>query len=189
MNQVELLWAVASLMLLGALVTLCMKCTQSKVTQKNRCSEQSNLNEDELRFQVVRSYTMMRHEQKADKSQPRRNTLKCPGTQSYREEPRYLNVTTANGSESDATYIDPITMDYYNCGHFLRPPTDDEAIPSYENIVISSTSKSEPATDDSSDYENAVNIKEWKNSREISGSPENEYSDPDYANTMGIPVI
>ncbi|XP_030041648.1 linker for activation of T-cells family member 2 [Microcaecilia unicolor] len=80
-------------------------------------------------------------------------------------------------------------MDYYNCGQFLRPPTDEEAASSYENILISSTTKSDAATDDSSDYENAVNIKKWRNSIEIAGSPENEYSDPDYANTTGIPVI
>ncbi|XP_029469233.1 linker for activation of T-cells family member 2 isoform X2 [Rhinatrema bivittatum] len=162
MSHVELLGAVASIMLLGALVTLCMKCRQSKVTRKNTCIQQRNLNEDQLRFQVIRTYTMIRQEQKSDESQPRRNTVQCPITVYNNVEPRYQNVMTENELDSAAAYIDPISMDYYNCRQFLRPPT---------------------VRDDSGEYENAVNIQTWENPSEIAGSLENEYADPDYVNT------
>ncbi|XP_067394263.1 linker for activation of T-cells family member 2-like [Emydura macquarii macquarii] len=58
MSQVELLWAAASLMLLGALVSMCMKCQRSATKREKNLSKQRNLHENQQRFEVIRSYSI-----------------------------------------------------------------------------------------------------------------------------------
>ncbi|XP_014463516.1 linker for activation of T-cells family member 2 isoform X3 [Alligator mississippiensis] len=59
MAQVELLWAAASLMLLGALVGMCMKCQQSAAKRENKeLHQQRGRHGNRQTFEVIRTYSI-----------------------------------------------------------------------------------------------------------------------------------
>ncbi|XP_006029222.1 linker for activation of T-cells family member 2 isoform X4 [Alligator sinensis] len=59
MAQVELLWAAASLMLLGALVGMCMKCQQSAAKRENKeLHQQRSRRGNRQTFEVIRTYSI-----------------------------------------------------------------------------------------------------------------------------------
>ncbi|XP_019366963.1 PREDICTED: linker for activation of T-cells family member 2 isoform X3 [Gavialis gangeticus] len=59
MAQVELLWAAASLMLLGALVGMCMKCQQSAGKRENKqLHQQRGWRGNRQTFEVIRTYSI-----------------------------------------------------------------------------------------------------------------------------------
>ncbi|XP_019401005.1 PREDICTED: linker for activation of T-cells family member 2 isoform X3 [Crocodylus porosus] len=59
MAQVELLWAAASLMLLGALVGMCMKCQQSAAKRENKqLHQQRGWRGNRQTFEVIRTYSI-----------------------------------------------------------------------------------------------------------------------------------
>ncbi|XP_054857935.1 linker for activation of T-cells family member 2 [Eublepharis macularius] len=140
MNQVELLWAAVSLLLLGALVSMCMKCQRGRSKQEKKgLNSQRNRCEDQLITEVVRSYSMSRQEQfkmpcnmqKTSKSRK----YSIPSDAGDYAEPRYQNVSGKETQpDQDAAYIEPISMDYYNCRKLLRPPSDDDSR-SYQNVA------------------------------------------------------
>nr|XP_021144065.1 linker for activation of T-cells family member 2 isoform X2 [Columba livia] len=57
MGQLELLWAAAALMLLGAIVSLCVKCQLSATKRKKQQSERRSQFESQHGFEVIRSHS------------------------------------------------------------------------------------------------------------------------------------
>ncbi|XP_065503340.1 linker for activation of T-cells family member 2 isoform X1 [Caloenas nicobarica] len=57
MGQLELLWAAAALMLLGAIVSLCVKCQLSATKRKKQQSERRSQFESQQGFEVIRSHS------------------------------------------------------------------------------------------------------------------------------------
>ncbi|XP_067393987.1 linker for activation of T-cells family member 2-like [Emydura macquarii macquarii] len=98
-------------------------------------------------------------------------------------EVRYQNFMREDHQDLEATYVDPIATDYYNCGKFLRPPNEESEFSSYQNIVVGAPNSSE--SDDVEDYENSAAIKIWKHSK-MSESPDD---DPDYVNSDVATVL
>ncbi|XP_065429083.1 linker for activation of T-cells family member 2 isoform X2 [Chrysemys picta bellii] len=172
MSQVELFWAAASLMLLGALVSMCMKCQRSATKQEKKLCKQRKLHENQPGFQVIRSYSI---------AVTRQDEIKLPDNIPVtRKTNKRLQATDIDedNQELDAAYVNPIASDYFNCGMFLRPANEkEEDSCSYQNVVIGASNSAE--SDDVDDYENSASIKIWKQSN-ISESPD-DY--PDYVNS------
>ncbi|CAM5104770.1 unnamed protein product [Natator depressus] len=170
MSQVELLWAAASLMLLGALVSMCMKCRHSATKREKKLCKQRKLHENQQGFEVIRSYSIAvtRQEQikLPDNIPVTRKTserLQASRIDGDSAEPRYQNFRREDNQELDAAYVNPIATDYYNCGTFLRPPNEkEEDSCSYQNVVIGASNSTE--SDDVEDYENSASIKIWQQS-------------------------
>ncbi|XP_043387302.1 linker for activation of T-cells family member 2 isoform X1 [Chelonia mydas] len=185
MSQVELLWAAASLMLLGALVSMCMKCQHSATKREKKLCKQRKLHENQQGFEVIRSYSIAvtRQEQikLPDNIPVTRKTserLQASRIDGDSAEPRYQNFRREDNQELDAAYVNPIATDYYNCGTFLKPPNEkEEDSCSYQNVVIGASNSTE--SDDVEDYENSASIKIWQQSN-MSESPD-DY--PDYVNS------
>ncbi|XP_078535566.1 linker for activation of T-cells family member 2 isoform X3 [Lissotriton helveticus] len=58
-GEVEPIWAIASIFLLGALVTLCTKCRNvGELKEDSRFRKSRSLNTTDPGFQIVRSFTM-----------------------------------------------------------------------------------------------------------------------------------
>ncbi|XP_069082998.1 linker for activation of T-cells family member 2 isoform X2 [Pleurodeles waltl] len=161
-GDVEPLWAIFSIFLLGALVTLCTKCRNSgELKEDGTFRKTRSLNTNEPGFQIVRSYTY------------------------FKEEPRYQNASRVAEISHEEAYLEPLVSDYYNCGAFLKPPAGaitggEEDGNSYVNVLIPPMESSESETDDTQDYANTAQLKNQP--RKNSGSSENDYTDPDYVN-------
>ncbi|XP_010152596.1 PREDICTED: linker for activation of T-cells family member 2 [Eurypyga helias] len=131
MAQLELLWA-AALMLLGAAVSLCIKCQLS----------------------------------------------------GSRTECRYQNFLTEDCLRGDPAYVEPLSLDYYNCAQFFTPPNEkEEDSNSYQNVIIGVPHGSELVTDDTTDYENSAAIHRWKVQQVEALQAESPDDEPDYVNT------
>ncbi|XP_069470839.1 linker for activation of T-cells family member 2 isoform X2 [Ambystoma mexicanum] len=175
------LWAIASIVLLGALVTLCTKCRNSNELKEdaNPRKKSRSVNTNPAGFQIVRSYTVGRTEQIHDPetNQLTRNTVRN-SRKGINVEPIFQNTSAESPQQPcDGAYIIPTAMDYYNCGNFLQPPAEHDG-QSYVNVVITDGSESE--ADETADYENIYQLK--NNTRNNSGTSEDEYTDPDYVN-------
>ncbi|XP_034608551.1 linker for activation of T-cells family member 2 isoform X1 [Trachemys scripta elegans] len=185
MSQVELFWAAASLMLLGALVSMCMKCQRSATKQEKKLCKQRTLHENQPGFQVIRSYSIAVTRQDEIKlpdnipvTRKTNKRLQATDIDGDNAEPRYQNFMREDNQELDAAYVNPIASDYFNCRTFLRPANEkEEDSCSYQNVVIGTSNSAE--SDDVDDYENSASIKIWKQSN-ISESPD-DY--PDYVNS------
>ncbi|KAH1178722.1 linker for activation of T-cells family member 2 [Mauremys mutica] len=185
MSQAELLWAAASLMVLGALVSLCVKCQRSATKREKKLCKQRKLHGNQPAFEVIRSYSIAMTRQDQIKlpdnipvTRKSSERLQATGIDGDSAEPRYQNFMREDNQELDATYVNPIATDYYNCAKFLRPPNEkEEDSCSYQNVVIGASNSAE--SDDVEDYENSVSIKIWQQSN-ISESPD-DY--PDYVNS------
>ncbi|XP_009883484.1 PREDICTED: linker for activation of T-cells family member 2-like [Charadrius vociferus] len=146
MAQLELLWAAAALMLLGAAVSLCVKCQLSGTKREKQPRE--------------------RRSQKATEE---------------------LGACRHAGYEDclrgDAAYVEPISLDYYNCVRFFTPPNEkEEDSHSYQNVVIGVSHSSDPVTDDAADYENSPAIHIWKLQHAEAPQTESPDDEPDYVN-------
>ncbi|KAJ1184809.1 hypothetical protein NDU88_001611 [Pleurodeles waltl] len=187
-GDVEPLWAIFSIFLLGALVTLCTKCRNSgELKEDGTFRKTRSLNTNEPGFQIVRSYTLVRSEQLhlPEPSHPSRLTKKPIGREDFKEEPRYQNASRVAEISHEEAYLEPLVSDYYNCGAFLKPPAGaitggEEDGNSYVNVLIPPMESSESETDDTQDYANTAQLKNQP--RKNSGSSENDYTDPDYVN-------
>ncbi|XP_009068259.1 PREDICTED: linker for activation of T-cells family member 2 [Acanthisitta chloris] len=137
MVQLELLCAAAALMLLGAAVSLCIRCQQSATKRETQLREPRSQFESHQSFEVIRSYSGME------------------------AEPRYQNFLTEECLQGDSAYVEPISLDYYNCAGFFSPPKEkEEDSYSYENVIIGVSHGSGP--DESVDYENSAALHTWK---------------------------
>ncbi|XP_078535565.1 linker for activation of T-cells family member 2 isoform X2 [Lissotriton helveticus] len=156
-GEVEPIWAIASIFLLGALVTLCTKCRNvGELKEDSRFRKSRSLNTTDPGFQIVRSFT------------------------NFEEEPRYQNASRVAEVSNEGAYLEPLVSNYYNCGAFLKPPKREEDGNSYVNILILPVESSDSETDETADYANTTQLKQQP--RKNSGSSENDYTDPDYIN-------
>ncbi|XP_009274725.1 PREDICTED: linker for activation of T-cells family member 2 [Aptenodytes forsteri] len=160
MAQLELLWAAAALMLLGATVSLCIKCQLSATKREKQSSE--------------------RRSQKTTKELG----ASCRAGYGCRTEFRYQNFLTEDCLRGDIAYVEPISLDYYNCAQFFTPPNEkEEDSHSYQNIITGVSHGSDPDTDDAADYENSVAIHIWKLQQAEALQTESLDDEPDYINT------
>nr|XP_014435526.1 linker for activation of T-cells family member 2 isoform X2 [Pelodiscus sinensis] len=153
MSQAELLWAAASLLLLGALVSMCMKCQRSATKRDKKLSKHRSRHENQQGFEVIRSYSMTTTRQ--DQMEWPENILLT------RKTSKDLQATSTEGDNGEPRYQ-----------NFMR---DDSC--SYENMVIGASNSLE--SDDTEDYENSAAFKTWQQSH-VSESPDD---DPDYVNS------
>ncbi|XP_070268903.1 linker for activation of T-cells family member 2 isoform X1 [Myotis yumanensis] len=196
--EAELLWpGVAFLLLLGAVASLCVRCSRSGSGAKRpeKIYEQRNLQENQQNFAVTGTYSLARPlmDTASDLALTRKDKLLqfSPSLEDSAS-PRYLNFSKGSRHGSDASYIDPI-MEYYNWERSQRQQeADDEDANSYENVLI--CKQKEPDSGDE-DYQNSASIQKWRESRKVVGqvpreaplSPagipdEDEDGEPDYVN-------
>ncbi|XP_070268908.1 linker for activation of T-cells family member 2 isoform X2 [Myotis yumanensis] len=195
--EAELLWpGVAFLLLLGAVASLCVRCSRSGSGAKRpeKIYEQRNLQENQQNFAVTGTYSLARPlmDTASDLALTRKDKLLqfSPSLEDSAS-PRYLNFSKGSRHGSDASYIDPI-MEYYNWERSQRQQEDDEDANSYENVLI--CKQKEPDSGDE-DYQNSASIQKWRESRKVVGqvpreaplSPagipdEDEDGEPDYVN-------
>ncbi|XP_025905934.1 linker for activation of T-cells family member 2 [Nothoprocta perdicaria] len=188
MAQAEVLWAAASLMLLGAAVGVCVRCQLWASKREKQQSERRRELENQRSFEVIRSRSMLttrRLEQnKASENSPvtrksneELGTTRRVGSED-RAESRYQNFLKEDQLHEEAAYIDPISWDYYN---WMNPGSlhggREEDSFSYQNVVVGACLGSSSVTDDAGDYENSTAIRIWTLQQE---SPDEE---PDYVNT------
>ncbi|NXM77310.1 NTAL protein, partial [Serilophus lunatus] len=177
MVQPELLGAAAGLMLLGAAVSLCIKCQLSAAKREMQLSEQRSQFESRQRFEVIRSHSsaiqrLERTKESEKLSVPRKTTEKLSASHragyGSRDESRYQNFLTEDSLQEDAAYVEPISLHYNNCTRFFtqlkgRSPgkqEKEEDSYSYENVIIGVSHDSD--LDEAVDYENSAAIHAWK---------------------------
>ncbi|XP_074449939.1 linker for activation of T-cells family member 2 isoform X2 [Larus michahellis] len=172
MAQLELLWAAAALMLLGAAISLCVKCQLSASKREKQPSERRSPLESQQRFEVIRSHSTATRrldqiKETANLSIARKTTEELGASRragyGSGTEPRYQNFLTEDCLRGDAAYVEPISLDYHNCVRFFTPPNEkEEDSHSYQNVIIGVSHGSDPVTDDAVDYENSPAIHTWK---------------------------
>ncbi|RMC10861.1 hypothetical protein DUI87_12573 [Hirundo rustica rustica] len=159
------LWAAAALMLLGAAVSLCIRCRPSATRRETRLNERR-------RQKAIEELSASHH----------------TGYGS-RDESRYQNFLAESCLQEDTAYVEPIALDYYyNCTRFFNPPhgrcpgrqEKDEDSYSYENVTIGASQGSDP--DDAVDYENSLAIHTWKLQQGQAPLTESLDDEPDYIN-------
>ncbi|XP_059549425.1 linker for activation of T-cells family member 2 [Myotis daubentonii] len=194
--ETELLWpGVAFLLLLGAVASLCVRCSRSGAKRPEKIYEQRNLQENQQSFAVTGTYSLARPlmDTASDLAPTRKDKLLqfSPSLEDSAS-PRYLNFSKGRRHGSDASYIDPI-MEYFNWERSQKQQgADDEDANSYENVLI--CKQKEPDSGDE-DYQNSASIHKWRESRKVVGqvpreaplSPagipdEDEDGEPDYVN-------
>ncbi|XP_069730098.1 linker for activation of T-cells family member 2 [Phaenicophaeus curvirostris] len=195
-RAMELLWAAAVLMLLGAAISLCVKCQLSATKREKQLSDQRSQLESQQRFEVIRSHSTVTRRLEQIKEpvnlSTARKTAEELGTYCHvgygnRTECRYQNFLTEDclrGDTGDAAYVEPIPLDYYNRARFLAPPRaeKEEDSHSYQNVIIGESHSSDP--DDDGDYENSAAIHVWELQRAEALQKESSDDEPDYVNTI-----
>ncbi|XP_066189265.1 LOW QUALITY PROTEIN: linker for activation of T-cells family member 2 [Sylvia atricapilla] len=196
------LWAAAALMLLGAAVSLCMRCQRSATERETQLSQRRSQLESQQRFAVIQPRTTTRRlEQiKEPENLPIARKAIEELSASYhtgygsRDESRYQNFLAENCLQESA-YVEPISLGlYYNCTGIFNPPQrrspeKDEDSYSYENVIIGAPQGSDPASDpgsdpdDAVDYENSMAIHTWKLQHRQASLTESLDDEPDYINT------
>ncbi|XP_063198412.1 linker for activation of T-cells family member 2 isoform X2 [Chroicocephalus ridibundus] len=183
MAQLELLWAAAALMLLGAAISLCVKCQLSASKREKQPSERRSPLESQQRFEVIRSHSTATR---------RLDQIKETANLSIaRKTTEELGASRRAGYEDclrgDAAYVEPISLDYHNCVRFFTPPNEkEEDSHSYQNVIIGLSHGSDP--DDAVDYENSPAIHTWKLYQAEALQMESPDDEPDYVNTAPAPL-
>ncbi|XP_032965648.1 linker for activation of T-cells family member 2 isoform X3 [Rhinolophus ferrumequinum] len=123
--ETELLWlGAALLLLLGAVASLCVRCSHPGAKRSEKIYEQRNLQENQQNFAVARTYSLAGQawpgvpmDTAADMEPARKDKLLqfSPSLEDSAS-PRYQNFSKGSRHGSDAAYIDPIAMDYCNWG-------------------------------------------------------------------------
>ncbi|XP_051665301.1 linker for activation of T-cells family member 2 isoform X3 [Manacus candei] len=190
MVQPELLGAAAALMLLGAAVSLCVKCQLSATKREMRLSEHRSQLESQQRFEVIRSH-----------SSATRRLEKTKGPENLsiaRKTTEQLSASHHAGYEDylqgDSDYVEPISLDYNNRARFfIRPkgrspgePEKEEDSYSYENVIIGVSHGFDP--DEAADYENSEAMHTWKLQQEEALQTESLDEEPVYINTAPASV-
>ncbi|XP_049657969.1 linker for activation of T-cells family member 2 isoform X2 [Accipiter gentilis] len=198
MVQLELLWVAAALMLLGATVSLCLKCQLSATKREKQLTERRSQLESQQTFEVIRSHstTTQRLEQikGPENLSIARKSTEALGASRHagygsRTESRYQNFLTEDCLRGDAAYVEPIFLDYYNCARFFTPPDEkEEDSHSYQNVIIEVSHSSDLVTDDAVDYENSAAIHIWKLQEAEALQTESPDDEPDYVNTAPAPL-
>ncbi|XP_012584408.1 PREDICTED: linker for activation of T-cells family member 2 [Condylura cristata] len=199
----HLLWPGAVLLLLllllGAVASLCVRCSRPGVKKSEKIYEQRSPQENPQSFAVPGTYSLVSQpcpralmDAVPDVEPERKKNLLFSPSLEDSESPRYQNFRKGSRLGSDAAYVDPIATDYYNWGRCQKAQKgDDDDDNSYENVLIC---KQSPDSDEgSADYQNSSCIQQWQKSRkentgqvcrETSLSPEipDEDEEPDYVN-------
>ncbi|TRZ11946.1 hypothetical protein HGM15179_015158 [Zosterops borbonicus] len=189
------LCAAAALMLLGAAVSLCIRCQRSATKRETQLSQRRRQLESQQRFAVIRSCTTTQRLEQikepenlpiARKAIEELSDSHHTGYRS-RDESRYQNFLAENCLQEETAYVEPISFGhYYNCTKIFSPPQGrspekGEDSYSYENVTIGASQGSDP--DDSVDYENSTAIHTWKLQQQQASLPESLDDEPDYINT------
>ncbi|XP_062488287.1 linker for activation of T-cells family member 2 isoform X4 [Pezoporus occidentalis] len=178
MVQMELLWAAAALMLLGAAISLCAKCQRSATKREKQLNDRRSQLRSRQSFEVIRSHSTMTR---------RLEQVKEPENLSIvRKTTKELGATHHAGYEDclqgDDAYVEPISLDYYNSATFFTPPNEkEEDSHSYQNIIIGPPQGSD--VDDAADYENSSAIYTWQLHQAEALQTESLDDEPDYVNT------
>ncbi|NXT66811.1 NTAL protein, partial [Chaetops frenatus] len=199
MVQLEL-WAAMALMLLGAAVSLCIRCQLSATKRETQLNEWRSQFESQQRFEVIRSHTtatrrLEKIKEPENLSIAREATKElsasCHTGYGSRDESRYQNFLAGKCcSCCCSSHREPISLDYYhNCTRFFDPPRarspgkqeKDEDSYSYENVTPGASRDSNP--DDAVDYENSMAIHTWKLQQGQALLTESLDDEPDYINT------
>ncbi|XP_027546806.1 linker for activation of T-cells family member 2 isoform X1 [Neopelma chrysocephalum] len=198
MVQPELLGAAAALMLLGAAVSLCVKCQLSATKREMRLSEHRSQLESQQRFEVIRSHSSATRRLEKTKgpenlSIARKTTEQLSASHhagyGSRDESRYQNFLTEDYLQGDSDYVEPISLDYNNHARFFtRPKEKEEDSYSYENVIIGASRGSDPVTDEAADYENSEAMHTWKLQQEEALQRESPDEEPVYINTAPASV-
>ncbi|XP_023591052.1 linker for activation of T-cells family member 2 isoform X1 [Trichechus manatus latirostris] len=205
-TEPELLWTgVALLLLLGAAAGLCVRCSRPGAKKSEKIYEQRSLQENQQSFAVARTYSLIRQawadplvDAAPDTAQTRKDKLLqfSPSVEGSAT-PRYQNFSKGSRHGSDAAYVDPVAVDYYNWGQFRKPLEDEDDSSSYQNVLICRPGTPEP-DDNSEDYQNSASIQQWRESRRavelvlgeappsLAGSPDEDDSEPDYVNEVTV---
>lgn len=191
MAQLELLWAAAALMLLGAAVSACVRCQLSGTKREKKQSKQTNQLGSQQSFEVIRSHsTVTRRLDQIKEAENFTITRKAheelgasrPFGIDSRTEPRYQNFLTEDYLCEDAAYVEPIPVDFYEHAKcFTSPKAKEEDSHSYQNVFIGDTCGS--GLDDVDDYENSTAIHAWKIEQSAALYIESQDEEPDYVNT------
>lgn len=196
--ETELLWlGAALLLLLGAVASLCVRCSHPGAKRSEKIYEQRNLQENQQNFAVARTYSLAGQawpgvlmDTAADMEPARKDKLLqfSPSLEDSAS-PRYQNFSKGSRHGSDAAYIDPIAMDYCNWGQVpksqevhsggdlggqrrcpgwcLMEPDDDDDTNSYENVLICKPEPLESGDGGSEDYQNSASIQQWRESKRL----------------------
>ncbi|XP_015283761.1 PREDICTED: linker for activation of T-cells family member 2 [Gekko japonicus] len=95
-----------------------------------------------------------------------------------RAQSRYQNAGKETQTDQEDAYVEPISVDYYNCRKFLRPPSEDSS-QSYQNVVGPSKSTG-CGFPEMAVYENSAAVKLWQTPPESGSSSDDD--EPDYVN-------
>ncbi|XP_059721785.1 linker for activation of T-cells family member 2 [Haemorhous mexicanus] len=196
------LWAATALLLLGAAVSLCIRCQLSATKREAELDEQRSQLESQPRFEVIRSHTFATRRLEKSK-EPENLSIARKATEELsashhpgygsRDEPRYQNFLAENCLQEDTAYVEPMSLHhYYNCSRLFSPPharspgkqEKDEDSYSYENVTIGVSQGSDP--DDAVDYENSMTILTWKLQQGQAPVTESLDDEPDYINTAPV---
>ncbi|XP_032563539.1 linker for activation of T-cells family member 2 isoform X3 [Chiroxiphia lanceolata] len=198
MVQPELLGAAAALMLLGAAVSLCVKCQLSATKREMRLSEHRSQLESQQRFEVIRSHSSATRRLEKTKgpenlSIARKTTEQLSASHhagyGSRDESRYQNFLTEDYLQGDSDYVEPISLDYNSRARFfIRPKEKEEDSYSYENVIIGVSHSFDPVTDEAADYENSEAMHTWKQQQEEALQTESPGEEPVYINTAPASV-
>ncbi|KAM7149093.1 linker for activation of T-cells family member 2 isoform 1-T2 [Molossus nigricans] len=208
--ETELLWpGVALVLLLGAVASLCVRCSRPGAKRSEKIYEQRNLQENQQNFAVARTYSLARPgllmDMASDTAPARKKQLRFSPSLEDSASPRYQNFSKGSRHGSDTVYIDPITMDCYSWGQSQKPWEDDDDANSYENVLIckqkqpdageaASQGWAETGDEESEDYQNSTSIQQWRESKRTmehvrreappspAGGPDEDDGEPDYVN-------
>ncbi|KAF4792629.1 linker for activation of T-cells family member 2 [Turdus rufiventris] len=150
-------------MMLGAAVSLCIRCQLSPATKREtQLDEQRSQLEGQQRFQVIRSHTV---------ATQRLESVK---------EPENLPIARKASEELGASHHPGYgSRDESRYQNFLTEKDEDSY--SYENVTIGASQGSDP--DDTVDYENSMAIQTWKLQQGQASLSESLDDEPDYINT------
>ncbi|XP_066058206.1 LOW QUALITY PROTEIN: linker for activation of T-cells family member 2 [Chamaea fasciata] len=189
------LWAAAALMLLGAAVSLCIRCQRSATKRETQLSQRRSQLESQPRFAVIRSHTTTRRLEQIKETENLPIARKAIEELSAchhngygsRDESRYQNFLAESCLQEETAYVEPISLGhYYNCTRLFSPPQGrspdkGEDSYSYENVIIGASQGSD--SDDALDYENSTAIHTWKLQQGQASLTESLDDEPDYINT------
>ncbi|XP_062816753.1 linker for activation of T-cells family member 2 isoform X2 [Anolis carolinensis] len=175
MSQVELIWGAFSLMLLGALVSMCMKCQRAEKNkrktsldgQRNPCAAADYTTPD------VRERLSV-HAQKHSCS------LRPKDQSGFEVE----HSCSRMQMEQHPAYVEPLpATHYYNCRKFLSTSSDDDAH-SYQNVTGPIASKASVLVN-ADVYENSTVVQLWKHAQAAESYSSDD--EPEYMNAAQKP--
>ncbi|XP_026528172.1 linker for activation of T-cells family member 2-like [Notechis scutatus] len=118
MGQVELIWGAFSLMILGALISMCMKCQQTgskqeKANVDNQRTQCENQQDCERSYLSSMSKQSQMKETYHTSEQSKSRKLSSFNDFETCNKSRFQNVKTEIQTEDDYTYVEPVSPHHY----------------------------------------------------------------------------